>query len=754
MATLSEALAIAIQHHQAGRLQAAEQIYRQILAVEPNHADAWHLLGMINGQAGNHQLAVEYIYRALAVKPDWAEAYYSLGVALNDQGKPDEAIACYRRVLELKPDYAEAHNNLGVAFKEQGKLDEAVACYRRALELKPDFAEIYNNLGVAFKEQGKLDKAVACYRRALELNSRYAEPHNNLGAAFKDQGKLDEAVACYRRALELRPDYAEAYNNLGAAFKDQGKLDGAVACYRRALELRPDYAEAHRNLGVVLRDQGKLDEAVACYHRALELKPDYAEAHGNLGVALRDQGRLDEAIACYRHALELKPNLVDAHNNLGNALKDQGKLDEAIACYRRTLELKPDYAYAHSNLVYSQVFCPGYDTQTLYEETRRWNRQHAEPLAKLIEPHGNDRSLHRRLRIGYVSPDFRDHAESFFTVPLLSAHDHQDFEIFCYADVICPDEITARLRGYADAWRDITGLTDEQVAQRVRQDKIDVLVDLTMHMARNRLLVFARKPAPVQVCWLAYQGTTGLSAMDYRLTDAYIDPPGLYDGCYSEESVRLPDAFWCYDPLAGEPAVGALPALDKSHVTFGCLNNFCKVNDSVLRLWARVLRAVDRSRLMLLAAEGSPRRHTLDLLEQEGVPPDRVTFVGRVPRPRYMELYHGIDIGLDTFPYTGQTTSLDAFWLGVPVITLVGQTPAARAGLSLLNNLGLPELIAETPEQYVRIAVELAQDLSRLSELRATLRNRLRNSPLMDAPRFARNVEAAYRNMWQRWCAT
>jgi len=262
----------------------------------------------------------------------------------------------------------------------------------------------------------------------------------------------------------------------------------------------------------------------------------------------------------------------------------------------------------HSNLLYTRVFCPGYDAQAIFEEHRRWSRQHAEPLARFIQPHSNDRSLHRRLRIGYVSPDFRDHAESFFTVPLLSAHDHQSFEIFCYADVAWPDGITARLRSYADVWQNITGLTDEQVAQLVRQDKIDILVDLTMHMARNRLLLFARKPAPVQVCWLAYQGTTGLSTIDYRLTDPYIDPPGLHDHCYSEESVRLPDAFWCYDPLASEPAVSDLPALDNGYITFGCLNNFCKVNILVLRQWAQVLKAVDRSQLMVLTAEGSHRQ--------------------------------------------------------------------------------------------------------------------------------------------------
>ena len=374
-------------------------------------------------------------------------------------------------------------------------------------------------------------------------------------------------------------------------------------------------------------------------------------------------------------------------------------------------------------------------------------------MARLIQPHSNDRSPDRRLRIGYVSPDFRDHAESFFTAPLLAAHDHQDFEIYCYSDVVQPDPVTTRLGSYADVWRGITGLSDDRVAELVRQDRIDILVDLTMHMARNRLLVFARKPAPVQACWLAYQGTTGLSTMDYRITDPHIDPPGLTDDCYAEESIRLPDAFWCYDPRDGGSEVGGLPAHGSGHITFGCLNNFCKVNASVLRLWAQVLRAVERSRLLILSGEGSHRQHTVEVLESEGVPRDRVSFVGKVPRPRYLELHHGIDIGLDTFPYTGQTTSLDAFWMGVPIVTIVGETAVSRAGRSLLVNLGLPELIAETPEQFVSIAVGLARDLPRLSELRATLRDRLRSSPLMDAPRFARNMEAAYREMWRKWCA-
>ena len=350
MATISEALAIAIEHHQGGRLQAAEQIYRQILQVEPNHADALHLLGVIASMLGKPEMAIEYMARAVQRKPDYAEAHSNLGLALNSQGRLEEAVVCYRRALALKPDYAEAHNNLGNALSDQRKLDEAAACYRRALALKPDFAEAHYNLGNALKDQGKLDEAAVCYRRALSLKPDFAEAHNNLGVVLSDQGKLDEAIACYRRALALKPDFAEAHNNLGVALSDQGKLDEAVACYRRALALKPDYAEAHSNLGLALSNQGKLDEAVACYRRALALKPDFAEAHNNLGNALKDQGKLDEAVACYRRALALHPNFAEAHNNLGLTLSAQGKLDEAVACYRRALALKPDYAEAHNNL--------------------------------------------------------------------------------------------------------------------------------------------------------------------------------------------------------------------------------------------------------------------------------------------------------------------------------------------------------------------------------------------------------------------
>jgi predicted O-linked N-acetylglucosamine transferase (SPINDLY family) len=718
MPTIPEFMTTGLAHHRAGRLREAESIYLQTLGIDPRNHEAWHLLGVAVCQGGRYEEGTEYIRRALEINPDWTEAQLNLANALKNQRKLSEAAVCYQRVLELNPDQAPAVYGLGNVLRDLGNMDEAAACYRRVLELKPDHVEALCNLSNVLGGSGQQDEAEACLRRVLQLNPDMAGAHNNLGNLLANMGRLDDAEACFQRALELEPGYAQAHSNLGLVYWKAGRLAEAEESLLRALRLNPGLAETHNNLGNVLRDRGALDEAVASYQRSLCFRPAYAEAHNNLGIALREQGRLADA----------------------------------LAAYRRAIDLDPTFAAAHSNLLYALVFSPDHEQRTIREEHRLWSRRHAEPLGASIQRHTNNRNPDRRLRVCYVSPDFREHAESFFTIPLLSAHDHQEFEIFCYADVNRPDSITATIRSYADVWRETVGLSDAQIAGVVRQDQIDILVDLTMHMGQNRLLVFARKPAPVQVCWLAYQGTTGLRTIDYRLTDCYIDPPGQHEEDDAEQSFPLPDAFWCYDPLVSAPEVNPLPALNRGHVTFGCLNNFCKVNEVVLALWARVLRAIDRSSLVLLAPEGSSRQRTAELLERAGVDRERVTFVGRQPRASYLELYHRIDIGLDTFPYTGQTTSLDAFWMGVPVVNLVGNTAPARAGLSLLSNLGLPELSANAPEQFVSIAVALAADLPRRARLRETLRQRLEASPLMDSPRFARGVEDAYREMWRRWC--
>jgi predicted O-linked N-acetylglucosamine transferase (SPINDLY family) len=414
--------------------------------------------------------------------------------------------------------------------------------------------------------------------------------------------------------------------------------------------------------------------------------------------------------------------------------------------------MEPDFAEAHSNLIYTQMFAPDSTAQTIYDAHRRWNMCHAAPLAKCIQSHLNDPDPDRPLRVGYASPDFRSHPVGRFLLPLLQAHDRQSVRIYCYAWVPVPDALTEQCHAQADVWRNVLGTSDEQFAALIRQDQIDILVDLTMHMADNRLLVFARKPAPVQVTYLAYCGTTGLSAMDYRLTDIYMDPPGQADEFYTERSVRLPESYWCYQSVPQAPSVNGLPVAKTGHITFGCLNNFCKVTLPALATWCEVMRAVPRSKLVLHAHPGRHRQRIADFFLQQQIAPDRVMFVKQLPMVDYFALYHQIDMALDPFPYCGGTTTCDALWMGVPVVSLAGQTAVGRGGLSILSIVGLPELAARDVGHYVRIAVDLANDPDRLQALRSSLRERVRTSPLMDAPRFARNIEIAYRDMWKRWC--
>jgi protein O-GlcNAc transferase len=681
--TIPQALQIAVQHHQAGRLADAEALCRQILAAQPNHAGALHLLGLVAHQAGRDDLAAEWIRQAVA----------------------------------LDPNNPYAHSNLGEALRALGRLDEAIAAFRCALQLRPNFPEVCNNLGNALRDRGQLDEAIAACRRALALHPGYPQAHNNLGNALGDQGRHDEAIAAYRRALELQPDYPEAHTNLGVTLAEQRRTGEAIAAHRRALELRPDYLEAHTNLGSALKDRGYLDEAVAAYRRALQLKPDFPEALNNLGVALKGRGQMDEAIAAYRYALQAKPGYVSAHDNLIHAL------------------------HLHSNL----------DSGSIAKEHQRWNHQFSDPLKPFLQPHANDRNPVRPLRIGYVSPDFLNHVVGRYALPLVERHDREKFEILCYSGVARPDWMTERFRASARAWRNTLGVSDARFSEMIREDAVDILVDLTMHTAGNRLTTFARQPAPVQVTWLAYPGSTGLQSIGYRLTDACMDPPGEKPPWSSEEPVRLPGCWCCYEPPSECPPINALPALSAKGLTLGSLNNFAKVNERVLALWARVLVALERSRLLILCPEGRTRERVRAFFGARGIVAERVEFA-RFQEPReYLKLYQRIDLGLDPFPCNGMTTTCDALWMGVPVLTLPGEMPVSRAGLSLLSCVGLGEFAVPSQDNYVRIAVELAENLPRLANLRATLRPRMKSSPLMDAPRFARNVEAAYRRMWQDW---
>ena len=615
-----------------------------------------------------------------------------------------------------------------LAHHRAGRLAQAEAIYRQVLALHPNYPDALHLLGVLALQVGQPQTAADLITRAISLSPQVADFHFNHGAALVALGRFEQAMPAYRAALALRPNYPEALDRLAAACFAVGNKAGAIDAYQRLLDLQPNHAETCVNLGNALSDAGKLDDAIDAFERAIRLRPDMAAGY----------------------------------NNLANALLARGQGTQAVAAYDQAILRQPNEANFASNRLFALQFQPGWNALDILAEHRKWNERFALPLTCQAAPHHNDPSADRRLKIAYLSPDFVGHCQALFTVPLLSNHHHAQFEIHCYADVERPDPATARLRACADVWRTTAGMTDEQIAQQIRQDRIDVLVDLTMHMSRGRPLVLARKPAPVQVAWLAYPGTTGLAAIDFRLTDPYLDPPGQGDECYSETSIRLQDTFWCYDPRAVEEATAAsggpipepneLPALKNGFITFGCLNNFCKMNEGLIDLWAAVLGRLPSARLILLAPEGESRRWATQRLAARGVDHGRIDFVPRQPYRRYLREFHRIDIGLDTLPYNGHTTSLDSFWMGVPVLTRVGDTVVGRAGSSQLSNLNLADFAAPDDRQFVEIAATVAGNLDRLAELRRTLRQRMRNSPLMDAPRFARSIESAYRQMWRVWC--
>jgi protein O-GlcNAc transferase len=544
----------------------------------------------------------------------------------------------------------------------------------------------------------------------------------------------------------------ESYNEKGRALRAGGKLREAIEAHRAGIDAAPDFAPNYCHLGEALMDLGQVLESIAACRQALRIRPDYPEAWFALGFALSARVELDEALECYRKVIALRPEVADAHNNLGSILKMQGDIPGACLAYRAALAANPNYSIAHSNLIMTILYMEGFTPATILEEMKRWDRQHAAPLRAGILPHTNDASPDRRLRIGYVSSDLCDHLVARNILPLLREHEKSAFEVYCYASVRKPDRFTDRCRALVDVWRDILPLDDAMAAQQIRDDEIDVLVDFAGHMGQTRLGIFARKPAPVQVSFGGYPSGTGLATMDYHITDPYLDPPGLTESHYVEELVRLKKSWWCYDLQAMEitESVGPLPAISTGQITFGCLNNFPKISDHNLALWKKLLEETDRSKLMMLTPPGvqGPR-----VLKAFGAVADRVIFVKTRHRPLYLKLYHGIDIFLDTLPYNGHTTAMDALSMGVPVITRPGEAAVGRAGVSILTNLGLPELIADSDGQYLQIAEQLAGDIPRLAELRKGLRQRMASSVLTDAAGFARDVEGAYRQMWGKWCA-
>lgn len=749
--TIEQAHALAVQMQHAGRLSEAEGLCRQILAADRRHLPSIQLLAFLTFRAGRSDEAIALLKQGIAIDPSQIDSYINLGVIHSSLRQFDAAISAYRQAIALRPDIAPLHFNLANALKQQNQFDAAIAEYRAAIELQPDFVQAQANLGNTLRELGRLDEAMAIVNQICETQPALPNAHNDLGNVLREMKQIDAAIASYERALSLDPNYADAACNLANALKSKGESDRAINAYRRALKLSPNDADTHLNFGSALMDAGQFHEAIAEFHYAISLRPNFPEAYLNLATALHGAGRVDEALSACRQAIALAPS-APALANLAKLMSETGDVEQAIDLLRQAISLK-DEPTISGNLLYTLHLSMD-DPQKILEAHLDWARRHANPLTPSQPTYPNIPDPDRRLRIGYVSPDFRNHSVGRFMLPLLADHDRQHFEISCYSGVARPDAMTERLQSFGDIWRSTVGISDDELARQIRDDGIDILIDLSLFTAGTRITAFASKPAPVQVTYLAYCSTSGMAAMDYRLTDPYLDPPGTErDALYSESSYRLPRDYWCYQAPEEAPEVGPLPAEINRFITFGCLNNFAKVTPAMIECCCKLLLSINDSRLLLHSFEGSHRDRVRKQLEQLGVDPSRIDFIARLPMREYFEQYNKIDVALDTFPFAGGTTTCDALWMGVPVVSLAGRTAVSRAGLSILSNLGAPEWVADDPEQYIAIASGLASDIPRLAELRRTLRQRMLDSPLMDAAAFARDVEWAFRQMWRQWCA-
>ncbi|MFC0135689.1 O-linked N-acetylglucosamine transferase, SPINDLY family protein, partial [Massilia eurypsychrophila] len=634
-----------------------------------------------------------------------------------------------------------------IAHHRAGRLQQAEAAYAAL----PDSPDALHLLGVIASQQG--DNAVAVQRitGAIGINPGQAAYHCNLGAAYQALHRHDEAIASYRQALALKPDFALAHNNLGNALNELGRPEEAIASFHRALAANPDYADAHSNLGSLFKALGRNDEAVTSYRQAIAIDPGLAEAHFNLGNVLHVQMHLNAAIDSFLAALAIRPEMHVAHNNLGLVLKDIGKLDDALTCFENALVLAPDYPSAHSNLLFCANYHPTYSAERIFAAYQRWNASQAARFAANPPALLNPRDRSRRLKVGYLSADFRNHSVIHFAGPLIEHHDKSRVEVFCYANQREHDAHTDRMVVAADHWLPCSHLSDDDLAARIRADGIDVLVDVSGHTLGNRLLVFARKPAPVQVSWMGFGYSTGLSAMDYFIGDAQFTPPQA-QAVFSETVYRLPRAPWAYQPQDTAPEPGPSPARARGYVTFACVATTTRLHAGLIEAWAAILLRLPKARLRLDTRTFSDPDLCRDVearFAALGVPASRLQIGFTSPVWR---VYQEVDIVLDCFPHNSGTTTFEALWMGLPVVSVLDRPSVGRFGASILTAIGKQEWVAPDHVAYVELAVAMAQDLPSMERLRGSLRDTMRNSPLLDHAGFARDMEAAYRDMWLAWC--
>lgn len=605
-----------------------------------------------------------------------------------------------------------------------------------------------NRAFVLIKEK-RLEEARELFLQLTRVDRLDPDNWTALGAVYGWLGDPAESEICFRNAISIRPDHAESQYNLGVSLRDQGKFSDAIGQFSRTIELDSNYEQAYDSLASALVSNNQPGEAIDVFRMIVQRWPHKIDMQGNLATMLQMTGQVGEALRICQKLVECNPKFYRAFDVMGNAYVSMGQFDEGVRCQKKSLELNPYDSKQRSNYLLNLNYLPHPDRKEVFEAHCEWGRLHAsktEPVYK------NKPDVERVLRIGYVSPDLREHSVSYFIEPILTASRNLKLESFCYSDMPRPDKVTSRLKSLSHQWCDSHHLTDQQLFEKILNDRIDILIDLSGHTANSRLKLFTMKPAPVQMTYLGYPNTTGVTDVQYRVVDTLTDPAGE-ERFYTEHLIRLPGCFLCYQPDDDCPDISPIP---EGPIVFGSFNNLAKVNDDVIALWARTVLSVPGSRLLIknpsLSDQGVCEQYREKLLA-EGLENDRVELIGHTAtRQEHLELYSRMHIALDTFPYNGTTTTCEALWMGVPVITLAGQYHAGRVGVSLLSAAGCAEWVSETEADFIRIAVELSEDVARLSEMRASMRERISASLLCDAGTFINNLEEVYREVWRCWC--
>lgn len=753
---MEQSLKLAVEHHTGGRLAEAEALYRQVLQADPDQPVALHLLGVLAHQTGHNGAAVELISKAISIKPDYPEAHNNLGLSLQGQGQLDGAAASYQRAISLKPDYPEAHNNLGNAALQLGQTQGAVESYRQAIAIKPD----------------------------------YLKAHNNLGLALRDLGKLDQAIESYHKAIAIKPDYHEALSNLGNALADQGKLEQAVACLNKAIAANPAHPAAHNNLGLVWLNMGKVDQAEASFHAALAINPNDAPAHNNLGLALQSRGHQQQAAGQFSKAIAINPNDAQAHNNLGNAYKELGQLEEAIAAYRQALNVQPQNQHAAVNLLHQlRHACAWPEIEAIHNSVnaftkraiqakgpitlspfdsvissddvaenlavaRSRSRQIAARMSGLKTNFEFSRQQKTPITIGYLSSDFQNHATAHLMLSLFKLHDRDHFRVISFSygqDDGTPYRQT--IINDSDQFVDLQNADHRQAAQAIHGAGVDILIDLKGHTQNSRLEICAARPAPLQVSYLGFPGTSGADFMDYIITDRVVTPADQAP-CYSERFVYLPHCYQVNDQQQ-EISRAAISRADfglpENAFVFCSFNSNFKIEPLIFQVWMALLKQVSGSVLWLYKSNELALANLKNQAQSQRVDPDRLIFASHLPKDQHLARHQLADLALDTRLCGGHTTTSDALWAGLPVVTMIGCHFASRVSASLLGAVGLPELIVEDLDAYEVLALKLSQHPEQLENLKTKLALNRLSQPLFDTRRFVKNLERAYRSMWDTY---